>query len=264
MPKNTITRVDQRLVMSATSRVAKVDGRPVQRVTTILNALAKPALVQWSADMAANYAIDYWDDLSNAPVTQRLSEIRYAHRARNKSAQLAGTEVHSFGERLVQGESVDPPDELRGMVEAYARFLDEWRIEPISVETPVAFTGNAPYAGRADLWARIGVRDNASALVDLKTGKGVYPEVVLQLAAYLACDLWQPDGPQSETTKPDVELVYVAHITADHVDMHPIPAAKHMQQWRTFRYVQQVSDWLGRHSGFEPSEPLIGEPESKS
>jgi hypothetical protein len=147
------------------------------------------------------------------------------------------------------------------MVEAYARFLDEWRIEPVAVETPVAFTGPAPYGGRADLWATIGVRDNARALVDLKTGKAIYAETALQLAGYYRADLWQPDGPASETDKPDVDLVYVAHIRADRVDMCAVPAARSEEQWRTFRYAQQLSRWTKLY-GYRGEENLIGEPES--
>lgn len=257
------TTTAPRLVMSPTGRAAKLDTAPVGRVTDYLNTLAKPGLVQWAADMAADYAIDQWDELSELSTTKRLAAIRYAHRDAVKRAAAQGTEVHTYGERLVAGEPVEPPDELRGMVEAYARFLDVWRIEPISVESPVAYTGTAPYAGRQDLTATIGVRDNARALVDLKTGKAVYAETVLQLAAYSFADLWQPAGPESEEPKPACDLVYVAHIRADRVDMLPVPAALGEAQFRTFRYIQQVTRWVRAH-GYGSDEPLIGEPERAS
>lgn len=256
----TTTTTTPRLVMSPAGRAASFDGTKVERVTDVLNALAKPGLTQWAADCAADYAVDHWDDLAEQATSKRLTSIRYAHRDTVKRAMAAGTDVHKMGEALVAGEPVEPPDELRGMVEAYARFLDEWRIEPVAIETPVAYTGQAPYAGRADLWATIGKRDNARALVDLKTGKAVYAEVCLQLAAYVGADLWHPNGPDSEQPKPDVDLVYVAHIRADTVDMLPVPAALTAAQWRTFRYVQQVSRWIKRH-GYNGDEVLVGEPE---
>jgi len=248
-----------RLTMSPTGRAAKFDGEPVGRVTDYLNALAKPALVQWSADCAADYAVDHWDELAGLSMTKRIAAIRFAHRDTMTRARTAGTDVHRFGERLVAGLEVHPPDDLRGMVEAYARFLDEWEIVPVAIETPVAYSGPAPYAGRTDLWGTIGVRDNATALIDLKTGKAVYAETVLQLAAYVGADLWQPDGPASESMKPDVQQVYVAHIRADRVDMLPVPAALDPATWRVFRYVQQCSRWIKAH-GYGSDEPLIGEP----
>ena len=252
-----------RLVMSPTGRAVKLDGAPVQRVTEILNALAKPALVGWAAKTTAAYAVDHWDELAVESVSNRLAMIGRAPEDAKTRAAAAGTTVHRFGERLVAGLPVEPPDELRGMVEAYARFLDEWDIVPVAIETPVAYGGTAPYAGRSDLWATIGVRDRGRALVDLKTGKAVYAETALQLAAYVGADLWQPAGPTSEEPKPPVDLCYVAHIQPDRVDMLPVPAALTDAQWRTFRYVQQVSRWMKRHTGWPtPDESLIGEPES--
>jgi hypothetical protein len=247
--------------MSEKGRAVRLDGVPVARVTSILDAIGKPALVPWAAKVTAEYAVDHWQELADETISNRLARISRAHHDAKTRAAAAGTTVHGFGERLVAGHPVSPPDELRGMVEAYARFLDEWRIEPVAIETPVAFTGPAPYAGRADLWATIGARDNGRALVDLKTGKGVYPETCLQLAGYLGCDLWQPDGPASEQSKPDVDLVYVAHIRADRVDMLAVPAASSPEQWRTFRYAQQLARWTKTY-GYDGDESLIGEPEN--
>lgn len=256
------TTTGPRLVMSPKGRAAKLDGAPVVRVTDVLNALSKPGLVQWAADCAADYAVDHWHELDGLSTTKRLAAIRYAHREAVDRAKVDGTTVHGFGERLVRGEPVTPPDALRGMVESYARFLDDWQIEPVAIETPVAWSGPAPYAGRTDLHATIGVRDGASALVDLKTGKAVYAETALQLAAYAHADLWQPNGPESETTKPRPDLVYVAHVRADRVDMIPVPAALDPNQWRVFRYAQQLSTWIRAHAGLNAPDPLIGEPEA--
>jgi hypothetical protein len=239
-----------------------LDGDRVDGVTTILNALPKQ-LTQWASDAAANYAVEHWSELAEEPLTKRLDRIRYAHRDLVSAAALRGTRIHGYGERLVGGEAVEIPDEYRGPAEAYARFLDEWQIEPIAVETPLASTRHR-YAGTADLWATIGVRDDARALVDLKTGKGVYESTVLQLAAYRYSDLWQPDGPDSEVERgedDDVDLVYVAHVLPDAVRMLPVIAGP--AEFRAFLYVQQTAQWLARH-GFKGDEPLIGDAELAS
>lgn len=235
-----------------------LDGVKVDGVTTILNALPIN-LKQWSADIAANYAVEHWAELGEEPLTKRLDRIRFAHKDTLKSLAARGTQIHAFGERLVHGEAVEIPDEHRGPVEAYARFLDEWQIEPVATETPVASTLHY-YGGTADLWARIGVRDNARALVDLKTGR-VFESVVLQLAAYRYADLWQPHGVASEErlTEDGVDLVYVAQIGSDAVRMLPITAGR--DEFRAFLYVQQTSRWLARHNTYNGEEPLVGDAE---
>lgn len=239
-----------------TGHVYHLDGQKVPGVTTILNALPKQ-LTQWSSDCAANYAVEHWDELAEESLTKRLDRIRYAHRDTLTAAALRGTDIHGYGEKLVAGEPVDIPAEHVGPAEAYAKFLDAWQITPVATETPVANTVHR-YAGTADLWATIGARDNARALIDLKTGKGVYESAVLQLAGYRHADLWQPDGPDSEAPLPEVDLVFVAHILPDDVRMLPVTAGQ--AELRAFLYVQQTSRWLAAH-GFKGEEPLIGEGE---
>jgi hypothetical protein len=231
-----------------------LDGEKIDGVTTILNALPKQ-LKQWAADTAANFAVEHWDELAELPMTKRLDQIRFAHKDVVSAAALRGTEIHGYGERLVRGEAVPIPDEYRGPAEAYARFVDDWKIEPIAIETPVCNTRHR-YGGRADLWATIGARDNAVALVDLKTGGNIYESTVLQLAGYRYADLWQPDGPESEQAMIPVDRVYVAHILSDDVRMLPVTAGA--DEFRQFLYVQQTSRWLNLH-GFRGAEPLIGD-----
>jgi hypothetical protein len=232
-----------------------LDGERIDGVTKVLNALPK-ALTQWSSDCAANYAVEHWDELGEESLTKRLDKIRFAHRDTVGQAALRGTTIHKYGEDLVAGKPVEDPEYL-GPAQAYARFLDKWGIEPIAVETPVCNT-TYRYAGRPDLWATIGARDNATALVDLKTGKAVYEAVVLQVAAYRYADLWQPNGPDSETATPEVDLTYVVHIQPDDVTIHRLEAGP--KQLRAFLYVQQTARWLRLH-GFKGEEPLIGEAE---
>ena len=240
----------------ATGHGYTLDGEKIDGVTSILDALPK-ALKQWAADCAANYALEHWDELTADTPTRRLDRIRYAHREVVGEAAMRGTLIHRYGEALVAGEPVDAAPEHLGPAQAYARFLDEWKIEPVATETPVCHTGYR-YAGRPDLWATIGVRDGARALIDLKTGRNVYESTVLQIAAYRYAQLWQPDGPDSETDLPPVELAYVAHIGADSVRMLPVIAGP--DELRAFLVVQHTAQWLAAH-GWKGPEPLIGEAE---
>jgi hypothetical protein len=128
-------------------------------------------------------------------------------------------------------------------VEAYARFLDRWDVEVIATETPVAHTGWG-YAGTADAWANVGRGPLAGArvLLDIKTGKRVYDETVLQLTGYRYCDLWHPNGPESEEPLPPVDAVVVAHVLTDDVEVLPVDADE--PAWRQFQYLLATTAWL--------------------
>lgn len=229
----------------------KIDGQKATGVTTALNAIAKPALIDWAARVTAEYAVDNWDDLNPLPVAQRLAKLKDARWNTVKEAALRGTRIHDLGEKVSHGVEVEVPDEYRGPVEAYARFLDEWEIEMHATETPCCNT-NHRYAGTADGWATIG-RTSEKVLLDIKTGKGVYSEAALQLAAYRYADLWQPDGPDSETTRGPVDAVYVAHVLPDTVRLLPVVAGP--DEFRTFLYALQMH----RHQETTKEDPLIGE-----
>lgn len=237
-----------------------LDGTKVDGATTILNALPGPP-PSWGAEMAANLAVNEWDELAELAPTERLKRLKAAPDDFRDTAAARGTEIHAYGEKLAQDSSADVPDEIRGPVEAYARFLDAWEIEPIATETPVCHTLHR-YGGTADLWGYIGARGSARALIDLKSGRTVQGKTVMQLAAYRYAELWQPDGPDSEEPLPPVDLVYVAHILPDDVRMLPVECGP--EQLRAFLYVQQTARWMQRHDWWQRrpgDEPLIGEAE---
>jgi hypothetical protein len=231
-----------------------LDGIKAYGVTTAISNGFPLSLKQWGADTAANYAVEHWTELAEQPLTKRLDSMRYAWKQTLSSASLRGTQIHEYGERIVHGDAVEIPEEYVGPAEAYARFLDSWEIEPIATETPLANTEYG-YAGTADLWATIGILDDEPALIDLKTGRGVYESVALQLAAYRNADLWQVDGIERDDV-PDVRRVYVAHVLPDAVRLLPVVAEA--DEYRTFLYVLQVARWLDAH-GFRGLDPVIGD-----
>lgn len=232
-----------------------LDGKPLDGVTTAISDGFPLSLKQWGADQAANYALEHWDELTDTPLAKRLDRIRFAHRETLNRAAARGTQIHAYGEALVHGTEVEIPPEHLGPARAYAKFLDTWQIEPVATETPLANTEYG-YGGTADLWATIGARDNQSALIDLKTGSGVYTSVALQLAAYRRADLWQPEPGLEVPDVPQVEGVYAAWILPDAVELVPVEAGE--REWTTFLYVLQVARWVRAH-GFKSDDPVIGE-----
>lgn len=235
-----------------------IDGRKAIGVTTVLNAMPKDALINWSARVTAEAAVDRWDELGELPPTQRLKELQDARWNVNREATGRGTEIHALGEKVAHGEAVDVPPEHVGPVEAYARFLDRWDVQMVATEAPCANTALG-YAGTLDSVATIGnlpETDGAPVMLDLKTGRGVYESTALQLAAYAECDIWQPDGPDSEAPMLEISGLYVAHILAD--DVHLLPVEWTPQLLLQFRYLMATTRWIADSKEAPPiGAPLV-------
>jgi len=228
-------------------------GQRVPGVTTIIgDGLPKPALINWAANATAEYAVDQWDALSDLPPAKRLKRLQGARYEERDAAGRRGTEVHKAAEKLSAGETVQVPDVIAGHVESYARFMDEFMIEPVHVEFGcVSYRWG--YAGTADLcaWMNIPGKGRKLVLVDLKTTRsGIFEDIVLQLAAYRLADKWLVEG---EEIKP-VKVDYCAglHIRADGYDLIPVEAGE--QQHKQFLYVKQIGRFV---AGFRD---LVGAP----
>lgn len=211
-------------------RAYRIDGQSVTSVTTAIGVLDKPALVNWSARMSADYAAEHWDELAAVPVMTRHERILKARFNSNRAATTKGHRIHSIAEALAHGQTVQIPDDLeREGIEAYARMLDQWEMTTVATELPVCST-EWLYAGTADLVVsspRLG-----TVLLDAKTGKSIYSEVALQLAAYRNADLRLEEqieiGPLGgketvlvERPMHEIDRTMAAHIT-DSVALHPV------------------------------------------
>lgn len=199
-----------------------VDGDKFDGVTTILGAgLPKPALVDWAKRTTAAFAVDYWDELAELPISQRLKRMEGAAYAERDAAARRGTEVHRLGSLLVAGNEVDVPDELAGHVASYVKFLDEWHPQPVLVERTVV-NRRYRYAGTLDLVAdlpAIGER----WLLDIKTARsGVFGETALQLEAYASAEVYVDDE-GAEHPMPEVAACAVVHVRADGYDVFRLP-----------------------------------------
>lgn len=223
-------------------------GAKIKGVTTWLSeGTAKPALVNWAAGQAAGYCVDHWDELLEETPSGRLDAIKKGWRKSNKEAMSTGTEVHSLAEGLVKGEEIDVPEHVAGHLEAYSRFLEDFDPAPIVVEGVVGNLDVTPaYAGTLDLIADL--NDGNRWLLDIKTGKSIWGEVGLQLAAYRYATTLMVDGePQP---MPDVDKTGVIHVRSDGYDLREVKADPDV--FRMFRYCQmsavasdESKNWIG-------------------
>lgn len=228
-------------------------GARVPGVTTIIGGgVPKPALINWAGTATAEYAIDHWDELGGLSPAQRLKRLTGARYEAKDRAANRGTEVHKVAERLLRGETVQVPEEIAGHAEAYARFLDEFKVEPVHVEfSCVSYKWG--YAGTADLcaWLVLPEHGRTLLLLDLKTSRsGIFGETALQLAAYRHADVWIVDGQERE---PD-EVTYCAgiHVRGDGYDLIPVEAGE--PEFKDFLYAMRTGQFVDR------SRDLIGAP----
>lgn len=231
------------------------DGHRIPGVTTILgDGVPKPALINWAASATAEYAVDHFAELAEMTPAQQLKTLQGARYAVSDKAKKRGTEVHGYGERLVKGEAVTGiPDELRGHVEAYARFLDRFEVTPILVEVSVV-NYSIGYAGTLDLICELTdeTGQRRTLLLDLKTNeKGIFGETALQLAAYRYAEKYL-DATGSEHDMPAVDGCGAIHITAD--DAQLIPTFSGPEQFRSFRIAYAMRDIVNG------SRDLVGAP----
>lgn len=216
------------------------DGQKVPSVTTILNAYPKQ-LTKWAAETVAGYAVDHWDELSDRSVSARLRELQDSVWVSRDAAALRGTEIHALGEQLVAGHDVVPA-EHRGPVEAYARFLDAWQIQPVVVERPI-LNRTFGYAGRPDLLAEVGAHAGELDLFDIKTGKGVYDSHVLQAVAYANAEVYLDDNDEERPWPRDrIARCAVVHVLPDSVEVVPLHADA--RALRTFRHIAEVAKYM--------------------
>ena len=143
------------------------DGKIVPSVTTILNVLAKPALIHWAWDLGTK-GIDYRKD-------------------RDKKADI-GTGIHNHILAHHKGEEPDLSEytatEIDQIENGFLKYLDwekEHPIEVIEVEKPMV-SEIFRFGGTPDLIAK---SNGSVILVDYKSGKAIYDEMAYQLAAYI-------------------------------------------------------------------------------
>lgn len=141
-------------------------GMVVPATTGVLSVLSKPALLEWAYQCGLRHE-DY-------------KLIR-------NSAGDAGTLAHYMIMCLLLDEEPNTAEysqvEIERAMVSFSKF-EQWysqhEIEPIFLERPFV-SEKYCYGGTIDVYARI---DGKLSLLDVKTGGGIYDDVLCQLAAY--------------------------------------------------------------------------------
>lgn len=213
------------------------NDKRIPGVTTILNeGLPKPALINWAANATAEAAVNRWDELSDMGVADRLKVLKKARYEDRDAAAKRGTEVHALAEKLLLGQEVQVPDELRGHVEAYVQFLDDWNPTPVLTEVTVISYRHG-YAGTLDM---VMDADNRRILADIKTTRsGIYGETALQLAAYRYADNYINPETGGEEAMPAVDDTWAIWVRGDGYSVIPLDTSESV--FDDFRRVAAVA-----------------------
>lgn len=188
-------------------------------VTTVLEILHKPALMEWVGRVTAEEAYILKDlpgaeDLTLDEWSRHLRERRF--QVRDKAAEV-GTGVHLYADMAPRASESDSaafniPDGWIPYVEAFRRFLDRFSASNILSSEKSVFSLGDGYGGTYDFLMMI---DGELWLIDIKTSKGVYPETGLQLAAYSHAEfIGLPNDPRPYPM-PKVQRTGVLHLRPD-------------------------------------------------
>lgn len=235
-----------------------VDGVKAPGVTTLIgDGIPKPALINWAGEQSANYAVDHWDELAELTPTARLAKIKGARFETLGTASAKGTDVHALAHRIGAGEKdVEVPEHLVGYVDSCIKFLDEWDVEVLLAE--VVVIRRAPwgsYMGTFDLLARLNAMDGAPVwLLDYKTGgKGIFPDVAVQLAGYADADTYldRDVDPPVERPMPPIDRLGAVWLRADGYDLYPADVCPddELDPSLVFAYAAQIGRYMNAPRG---------------
>lgn len=237
----------------------KLDGKWVPGVTTILGCLDKPAIPKWAAKQVAEYVADNPGGIAelrylgrNAMVAA-LKEIPWQHR---DDAGKRGNVLHDYAEALLRGQEIEVEDAHVGTMESALAFMADWEIEPLMIEAPIASREHS-YAGTLDLIAKYrDPRDGSTgvAIFDWKSGKALYPECALQMAAYAYAEFAVVDG--KEASIPACDAAFGVQIREDGYDVAQMTFGPGIaDEFYTIRRVHAITkrmrgDWKVPGSGY--------------
>lgn len=272
-------------------RIYTINGQSLWSVTTIMsNGLPKPAIAGWQAKTIAEYAVANHRELS-----ARLQAVKLTRDPAGKliglisdpdAVQAAvdwlkgspwreserkmdlGSAVHAEAEAVqLDTPRPEPRPDVAPFIDSFRHFLDDL-VPEIEMTEATVFNLRESYAGTLDAVMTIGGR---RLLIDFKTGKAIYPDVALQLAAYAHAEsvllddgrtvpMLQVDGAaalhlRAYDPETPADRGY-SLIPVDIADTDPTAMPYRQSPWDAFRNCREVMRWMEDTSKNVLSQPL--------
>lgn len=231
---------------------------PIPSATTILKVYDKSGpLVGWATRETAAAAVRNLTVLqamvSESGPDNAAAWLRTMPGFQRDTAADLGSTVHGLVESLARGQEVSVPDDIAPFVAAFQRGEVEWRPTYLAAEEMVMSREHG-YAGTLDAIVRIA---GEVWLVDWKTGKYIYPETGLQLAAYGHADFMGRPGVVDVWPVPKIDRYGVLHIRPEGAEFHEFAVTD--ETFQTFLALKRVYDWKQ-----ENERTIIGEPMTRA
>ena len=190
------------------------DGTRVPGVTTFLGVINKPALVSWANKLGLQ-------GIDSTKYVDNLADV--------------GTLAHLMILAYLKGDELDTSDYSKSQIDlaknSFASYLNwekDHKIEPILIETPLV-SEEYRFGGTPDLLAMV---DGASTLIDFKTSKAIYPEALIQVAAYWVLILEHGYGIDNTM------ILRIGRDESEGFEVRPIKAIR--TSWEIFTHCQAI------------------------
>lgn len=161
------------------------ENKEVPSVTTILKVINKPALINWAANTAVDYISDKilpgqsYDELQLMDIWNKAKK---SHFDKKTDAADIGTFLHKWIEDYINGKKPGTPvnPELQLATLRFLKWVKEHDVKFLLSEQMI-FSKKYCYSGLTDF---ICTMKGKLYIGDLKTSTGIYPEYMMQTAAY--------------------------------------------------------------------------------
>jgi hypothetical protein len=181
-----------------------LNGKPLIGITSALQIISKPFLIQWSANMACDYVKNNLKDLKD--LDKVLQEAKVAHRKKKEKAGSWGTDVHLLISDFIK-TGIEPEEKDETKLKAFNNFkkwAEDNKVKFLESEKHL-YSKNMWTGGIMDLMFEM---DGKKYIGDIKTSSGIYNEAFYQIAGY---HLMLKDMGQGE----DVEGYIVINLKKD-------------------------------------------------
>ena len=142
------------------------DGKRVPGATTITGLLNKPYLIKWANNLGL-------EGIDSSKYTDEAASIgTLAHQMVQDHLQQQQTEFENYSTMQI--------DLAQNSFLSYLEWEKQHDIKPIICETPMV-SETKRYGGTVDCYCLL---DDVPTIIDFKTGKAIYNEYFVQVAAY--------------------------------------------------------------------------------
>lgn len=223
-------------------------GTEVPGVSAIVNMMPKEALTPWAAKLAAEYAVDNINEVREM-LSEKDGRFKAIDKIKNASSRFSanaaqeGTTVHHYAETIAYAvkNKTKPkadrmPSGIMPYLKNYARFLKEFDVEPVMIET-VIWNETIGYAGRIDMACILHSISEDLVIVDTKSGaSGVWDSVSLQQTAYRYAETYWDEETDTLHPMPEIKGAYALWLRPEGFALIPVDTTEmELEQFKRLR-----------------------------